>query len=402
MPSSHEAVVVGGGPAGSALATRLARSGHDVLLIDKSAFPRTKPCSEFGSPGTLGELDALGFDRGAVAGRWASLAGTSVTASAGSQLLGRFGELAPSAFPSMGMALPRRELDARLLAIAREAGVTVAERTRLLTLTRDDDGSMRAEVEGPDGCRTVRARVVAGADGLRSRVARLTGLHRHGSLRRMAVVARVRHVAGIGDRAELHVGREGYVGLNPLGEGVTNVALVVPQHRAEQLRGDPEAFLAAGLAAFPDLADRIDLTDQSEPVLVTGPFDSGCRRSTADGLLLLGDAAGFFDPFTGEGICAALIGARLAAPVLDAALRQRGPIGRATLSSYRRARLRTFGGKWIVERLIGYAMLQPALFDRFVSRIERRGMASTLIGVTGHVLPARRALNPGFLLKVIA
>ncbi len=397
MPIRCETLVVGGGPAGSALAIRLARAGRDVVLIDRSTFPRTKACSEYGSPGTLRELAALGFDQRTVADRWAALSGTSVTAAGGSALVGRFAELGSTG----GMALPRRELDALLVAMAREAGAAVIEGTRVLGLDRDARGAMRATVEGPEGRRTIGARVVAGADGLRSRVARIAGLHRQGVLRRLAIVARMRGVAGMGDRAELHVSRQGYVGLNPLGDGVTNVALVIPAHRGAAIGGDPAGFLAAALAHYPALAARLAPASHDEPLLVTGPFDSGCRQSTADGLLLLGDAAGFFDPFTGEGICAALIGARLAAPVLDRALDARAPIDAAALAGYRRARLRAFAGKWIVERLIGYAMLRPALFDRFVGRIERRGMASTLIGVTGHVLPARRALNPGFLLKVI-
>jgi len=395
MPSRHDALVVGGGPAGSALAIRLARQGRDVVLIDRGAFPRTKPCSEYGSPGTLAELALLGFDPASMADRWARLAGTRVTAARGSSLLGRFAELGPAS----GMALPRRELDARLIELARDAGATVLERHRLVELQRDPDGTMRALTDGPAGPTPFRARVVAGADGLRSRVARATGLHRQGPLRRIAIVARMGGVRAMGDGAELHVGRAGYVGLNPLGGGITNVALVIPAHRAESLRGDPADFLARELSWDPRLGRRVAGAVHTEPVQVTGPFDSGCRRSTADGVVLVGDAAGFFDPFTGEGICAALIGARLAAPVVDAALALPGPVTAARLAPYRRARLAAFAGKWTVERLIGYAMLRPALFDRFVARIGRRGMASTLIGVTGHVLPARRALNPIFLAK---
>jgi flavin-dependent dehydrogenase len=136
-------------------------------------------------------------------------------------------------------------------------------------------------------------------------------------------------------------------------------------------------------------------------VLVTGPFAAWSRRVTAPGALLVGDAADFFDPFTGEGICAALRGAELAEPVILAALAASGPVPAAALRPYARARRAAFIGKWIVERAIGYAMLAPALFDRAVERLERRGLAHTLIGVTGDFVPARAVLNPVFLSQVV-
>jgi hypothetical protein len=72
------------------------------------------------------------------------------------------------------------------------------------------------------------------------------------------------------------------------------------------------------------------------------------------------------------------------------------------LAGYRQARRRAFAGKWAVERLIGYGMLWPALFDHAVARLGRRpGMADTLVGVTGEIVPARRVLNPLFLARML-
>lgn len=397
MPIRHEVLVVGGGPAGAALATRLARGGRDVLLIDRSRFPRAKCCSEYGSPGTLTELDRLGVLPAVVGAGWTALTGTTVTAARGSSLVGRFAD-AGCGRPT-GSALPRREFDTLLLDTARRAGVTVREATGLRDLGRLPDGRMAATLRDDAGEHHATARVVIGADGLASRVARRSGLHRRGWLERVAFVAHVSGVAGMTDQAELHVGESGYVGLNPLDGERTNVALVVPRRRARHARGDAAGFMARALATFPGVRDRVDLDRRTSEVMVTGPFHASSRRSVADGVLLVGDAADFFDPFTGEGICSALIGARLAAPVLEEALSRSGPIDRRGLSPYRRARMQHFLGKWTVERLIGYAMLHAALFDHFVGRIGRRGLGSTMINVTGHVLPARAVLNPGFLLK---
>jgi hypothetical protein len=87
--------------------------------------------------------------------------------------------------------------------------------------------------------------------------------------------------------------------------------------------------------------------------------------------------------------------------VLLAALSAPGPVSRSALRPYARARRAAFFGKWIVERAIGYAMLAPTLFDRAVERLERRGLAHTLIGVTGDFVPARAVLNPVFLYQVV-
>jgi flavin-dependent dehydrogenase len=123
---------------------------------------------------------------------------------------------------------------------------------------------------------------------------------------------------------------------------------------------------------------------------------------TVDGAALVGDAADFFDPFTGEGIYSALRGAELLAETAAVALERPGLVTAADLAGYRRARRRAFAGKWAVERLIGYGMLFPALFDRAVARLGRRaGMADTLIGVTGDFVPARHVLNPLFLARMI-
>lgn len=206
----------------------------------------------------------------------------------------------------------------------------------------------------------------------------------------------------MGDAAELHVGRRGYVGLNPIGGGRTNVALVVPADRGADARGRAEAFWLETLRDFPEVHTRVAGGALARRVMVTGPFAAWSGRVTADGAALVGDAADFFDPFTGEGIYSALRGAELLAEAAAAALEGRGPVREASLAGYRRARRRAFAGKWAVERLIGYGMLWPGLFDRAVGRLGRRaGMADTLIGVTGDFVPARQVLNPLFLARML-
>jgi menaquinone-9 beta-reductase len=402
-PAPVDVLVVGTGPGGSAAAALLARAGFSVTAVDRAAFPREKACSEYMSPETVRLLDRLGVVPELEAAGAAPLHGTQVIAAGGSRLHGRFANARVTPFRPTGLSLSRRLLDDTLVGAARGAGATVLERTAVEALLYDRGAVGGAVVRDVDGQRhALRTRLTIGADGLRSLVARRIGRRRHGHPRRLAFVAHVDGVTGMGNSAEMHVGRQGYVGLNPIGGGRTNVALVVPAERGGEARGRMESFLLEALRAFPGLHERVAAGALARRVLATGPFAAWSGRVTVDGAALVGDAADFFDPFTGEGIYSALRGAELLAETAAVALERPGTVTAADLAGYRRARRRAFAGKWAVERLIGYGMLFPALFDRAVARLGRRaGMADTLIGVTGDFVPARHVLNPLFLARMI-
>ena len=331
------------------------------------------------------------------------LAGTVVRGPRGSRLHGIFAEACPKPGRLTGLSIPRQVLDARLVQAARDDGAGILERTALEELLYDRGAVAGAVVRAPDGRRVIRARLTVGADGLRSLVAQRLGVRRGGGrLRRFAFVAHVEGVRDLGDSAEMHVGAQGYVGLNRIGPDLANVALVVPAALAAPARGRLADFFFEFLNRFPDVRGRVDRRRLTRRVLATGPFGVWSRRAIADGALLVGDAADFFDPFTGEGICAALRGSELVAEYGAVALDAQGTVGVGRLEAYAAARRRLFAGKWAVERLIGYAMAWPALFDRAVARLGcRAGMAHTLIGVTGDFVPARAVLNPVFLARMV-
>jgi flavin-dependent dehydrogenase len=140
----------------------------------------------------------------------------------------------------------------------------------------------------------------------------------------------------------------------------------------------------------------------ASPVRVTGPFASHARRSWAPGAALVGDAADFFDPFTGEGIYTALRGGELLAPHALAAIgaiRERD--ADHALARYHGARRREFAGKWIVERLIGAAVGWAPAMNYFSRTLEaRKDMADLLVGVTGNFIPASEVLRPAYLLNL--
>jgi len=398
-----DVLVVGAGPAGSASAALLARRGLEVVVIDRAAFPRDKACSEYLSPEGVRVLDRLGVVPDLERAGARPLAGTVVRGPRGARLHGLFAEARPVPGRVTGLSVPRSVLDARLVAAARDAGARVLERTVLEELLYQHAAVAGAVVRGPEGRRVIRARLTIGADGLRSLVARRLGVRGSGGRpRRFAFVAHVEGVRDLGDSAEMHVAADGYVGLNQVGQDLANVALVVPAARVAAARGRAADFFFERLERFPGVRGRVDRSRIRGGLLTTGPFAAWSRRTIAPGALLVGDAADFFDPFTGEGICAALRGSELVAEHAGAALETPGTVDVRRLEPYAAARRRAFAGKWAVERLIGYAMAWPALFDRAVERLGRReGMAHTLIGVTGDLIPASAVLNPVFLARMV-
>lgn len=251
--------------------------------------------------------------------------------------------------------------------------------------------------------REMLAPLVIGADGLRSVVGRRLGLTRVSRIpHRMAFVAHYQNVDGITDIGEMHVERDGYVGIADVGCGFTNVALVVPARAARNAGRDANAMLEEWIAGHPHLAERFSGANRVERVRATGPFGSSTRRAWARGAALVGDAAEFFDPFTGEGVYSALRGGEMLAPfAAEAAFANRGDSWRA-LAEYEAVRRAEFRGKWLVERLIAGTVAVPALINHAARALSRRTeMADLLVGVVGDFVPASQVLRAGYFARLL-
>lgn len=405
MPDA-QVIVVGGGPAGSSTAFFLARAGVDVLLLDRAYFPRDKTCSEYMSPQAsriLAEMNALDAVEDAGA---AQLAGMRVHAPNGSVIHGEFAAGHRfRGYRDRGLAIRRTILDAILLERARAAGAAVEEGTRVTDLIRDDRGRVSGVITaGASGVAERRAQLIVGADGLRSVVGRRLGLIRASRWpRRIALVTHYSGVDGVGRFGEMFVDRGGYFGVTDVGNGLTNVAVVVPVSRAVEVAVDRTEFLESWIAERPRIAAMFSRATRVDPVRATGPFATSARRGWARGAALVGDAADFFDPFTGEGIYTALRGGELLADFAAESVRARdGETADAPLRAYESARRAEFSGKWRVERLVGAAVALPALINRAADVLSRRrDMADLLVGVVGDFVPAREILRPGYLLSLI-
>jgi menaquinone-9 beta-reductase len=345
-PPIDDVVVAGGGPAGALSALLLARRGWRVRLVDRDRFPRPKLCGDTLNPGAL-----------AVLGRHVDLAPLRALGQPirGMRLSGPGGVAIRGTYPApmAGLSVTRADLDAWLLHEAARAGVEVHEATPVAGAVVSSGRVSGVRLRTAAGAPEMPARMIIGADGRRSTLATQLGLAATPRRpRRWAVGAYADGVADMRqDYGEMHIRAGRYLGLAPVPSGLTNVCLVVPYESARAaVTGAGRAMLDA---ARRDrwTAPRFAQARLATAPVVLGPMALDVAVPGAPGLLLAGDAAGFIDPMTGDGLRLALAGAELTADVTDAVLRGALDVAAAPLELARRRRA-AFAGKWRFNRAV--------------------------------------------------
>jgi menaquinone-9 beta-reductase len=390
-----DVVVVGAGPAGSAAAILLAERGWSVTLLDKAAFPRPKICGEYLSPEAARVLDRLGALKAVDAAGAQPLHGMRIVAPDGTVLDGTY----PTGgrwrgYRDHALAIRREIFDRVLLERARALPVDVRERHRATGLIREGAAVAGVHAEAPDGSPVdVRGRLVVGADGRASVVAHALGLLRPHRLKRLALIRHVSGIEDLGDRGEIHVDPPDYCILNPVAPGIVNLGLVVPLAHARPFSGRLETFFAARLKQLRRVPARIQGMRPQGPLMAMGPLAYRVAEPHVAGVMLAGDAAGFYDPFTGEGLYTALRSAEMLAEVAHAAL-SAGDLSAVALAAYSRARREAFRDKARVTRALQVIIARRRPANLAAHVLQRRpALLSMLMGVIGDFVPPRELLR---------
>lgn len=385
-----DVIVVGAGPAGAASAILLAEQGFRVAVLDRARFPRPKICGEYVSPEAGRILDRLGALK-VVDAAGMPLKGMRITAPDGTTLVGTYRQIgAWRPYRQHAMAVSRLWLDAALVDRLRALPVDFREEVRV-TDVRVQHGQV-VGVEASDSenrAVSLRAPIVIGADGRASVVAQRLGCRRPHRLARMALVTYVSGLRDCRELGEIFVDPPDYAILNPVSEDRANLSLVVPLAHAAAYSDRLDRFFAARVKQIPRVAARLAGAEQVEPVRAMGPLAYRVAPPRQGGVLLVGDAAGFYDPFTGEGIFAALRGAELAAETVSRAIRS-GDVSARALAAYERLRHHAFRDKERVVRALGFVIRRRLLANviaRFLAR--RQDRLDTLMGVIGDFVPPR-------------
>jgi geranylgeranyl reductase family protein len=396
----HDVVVVGAGPAGAVAAALLAERGRRVLLLERSRAPVEKICGEYLCPRALVNLRRLKLTTQIERRRPRAIDGMVMVAPDGTEVVARF--RAADGSPSGGWSLPRAQFDGALQEEARVRGATLLFDASVVEVCCEEGRVLvAARVGGEERPRSFAASFVVGADGRFSLVARRLGLARAPRGRPRGVVhAWLRGVEAIGARGEMHLLRDGsYLGVDPLADGRVNVSLVgdaeVVAAAARERRGFE--LLRAAIALAPSLARRSAGAELAGEVRYLAPVRSDVTSAVAPRALLVGDAAGFLDPLTGEGIHVAIADAELAAAAIERALaRGRGDV--RALRPYARAVARARRGKALLHPLLQALLRHPRVGNAIAARLAQRpAAAERLLAVVGNLRGAASLAHPRFV-----
>lgn len=333
---TRDVVIVGAGPAGSVAAAALARRGRDVVLIDRAEFPRDKPCGDGIPPGTLAILDELGMGPALADAGFYPVRGIRLVSP---RRRSWNVSLQPRRANGEFFIAPRVVFDDLLRRHAVASGAEF-RRATVRSLMREGPRVSGVHVGADEGEASVRARVVIGADGATSIVARELLRNKPPEQdRAVAIRAYVEGIETIPRTIELHWYADyapGYAWIFPMGASTANVGVIV---RADffKRRGTPLDSLLGDFLHSPDVKPRVavDAVVRDRATWQLPYATPHAPHRSFDGALLVGDAGRFVDSLTGEGIHHAVASATIAAAVVDRAL-ETGDVSRAALADFER------------------------------------------------------------------
>jgi geranylgeranyl reductase family protein len=373
-----DVIIVGAGPSGSAAAYHLATAGLDVLLLEKTSFPREKVCGDGLTPRAVKALTSMGIP---------VVPGDGWLLNKGLRIIGGGGriELAwpeLSSYPGYGTVRTRTDFDELLARHAQKAGVRLVENVTVTGTTADERTGRVTGVTAREGrgaaakLRTFRSRLVVAADGNSSRLSVSMGLHKR-SDRPLGVAVRTYYKTPRHDDDYLEAWLDlwdgqnllpGYGWIFGMGDGTSNVGLGLLNTSDAFGNVDYRVLLRRWLAAMPaEWALREE--NMTEPIRGAAlPMGFNRTPHYTSGMMLVGDAGGMVNPFNGEGIAYAMESGELAARTIVQALARPTADGtERVLQSYPAALKDAYGGYYTLGRTFVKAIGHPS-FMKFATR----------------------------------
>jgi flavin-dependent dehydrogenase len=386
--NSFDVAIAGAGPAGTSAAIRLALSGARVLLVEEKKFPRAKLCGEFISPECVAHFKRLGVGEQMLAAGGASLSQTVFYSRRGHSVT------VPSEWFKSGtnaLGLSRSEMDQKLLERAKSAGVVVIEESHASGLIRER-GQVRgirvkpAHMNGDTVSDDYRALVTIDATGRTRSLARhldqeTPGLKTRQKPRLVAFKAHLKNARVADGACEIYFYKGGYGGLSGVEGGLSNLCFIVSADDVRHYASDPEMVLRKVVMKNVRAAQTLAAARAHTQWLSVSLEGFGQRAlAPACGLLTVGDAAAFIDPFTGSGMLMALESGQVAAETVARHLPmlRAGGLFESLRNQYRAEYSTRFNSRLRISGLLRRAAFVPGLAEAAIllcgtsSRLRRK------------------------------
>lgn len=377
---SYDAIIAGGGPAGASAAIHLAARGALVLLAEQKRFPRAKLCGEFISPECLEHFEQLG-----VSEQMMEAGGAKLTETVFYSRNGRSVSVPSEWFgggETCALGLSRAEMDARLLKRAREAGVEVLEETQTVGVLMDEghvrgvrlkrdgrvfDLSSLIAIDATGRARYLARRIKRETDEKRQARKRSREIKRSAPF--VAFKAHLENSHGASGHCEIYFYPGGYGGLNSIENGLSNLCFIARAQDVRACNGDAERVMREVLMKNRRASETLSAARVRSNWLAVALEDFGRGEIIpAAGMLAVGDAASFIDPFTGSGMLMALESGELAAQAIIRHLKalRNGAAFDALARDYRSAYDTLFGARLRVSALMRRAAFVPRLAESLI------------------------------------
>ncbi len=360
---NYDVIIAGGGPAGSSAAIHLATRGARVLLAEQKKFPRAKLCGEFISPECANHFEQLGVANQIFAAHPSNLTETVFYSRRGQSVA-----VPSSWFGGSGVALglSRAEMDERLLRRAGDAGVHVLEDAQVTNLLFDDAAVKGVVVKQGGRESSYYARLTLDATGRTRALARRAEPKKEEKVHRAPLVAFKAHLADTHVSAgacEIYFYRGGYGGLSSVEGGLSNLCFIAAARDVRACGADAERVMREVVCQNRRAAETLRNAEARTPWLAVTLEKFGRHKlSPAKGLLTVGDAASFIDPFTGSGMLMALESGELAGHIIADHLRGPATNNLGELSAnYEAAYKRRFDSRLRVCSMMRRAAFTPGI-----------------------------------------